>query len=153
MTPVRAPQHPQQHGEPRRERGTATVELTVVALGLLVFAAGLIGIGRLTDTRTALAGVAREAARAAADAQSATQAIRLGQDAARQTASGYGLDSARLQVMIDPQGFARGGTLLVVASYRVRLGDLPTLRLLPGEVTLTARQLEPIDPFRSRTSP
>ncbi len=143
------PQHRRRHGE----RGTAMVELTVVALGLLVFAAGLIGIGRLTDTRTALAGVTREAARAAADAPSASQAVRLGQAAARQTASGYGLDPARLAVSVDPQGFARGGTLLVTASYRVRLGDLPTLRLLPGEVTLRARQLEPIDPFRSRTSP
>jgi Flp pilus assembly protein TadG len=149
MTTIRAVRHARQ----RRQRGTATVELTVVALGLLVFAAGLIGIGRLTDTRTALAGVAREAARVAADAPSASQAIRLGQAAARQTASGYGLNPTRLQVSVDPQGFTRGGTLLVTASYRVRLGDLPTLRLLPGQVTLTARQLEPIDPFRSRTAP
>ena len=152
MTPVRPTQHAQ-HDQARSQRGTATVELTVVALGLLVFAAGLIAIGRLTDTRTALAGVAREAARAAADAPSATQAVQVGQDAARQTASGYGLDPTRLQVSVDPQGFARGGTLLVTASYQVRLGDLPTLRLLPGQVTLTARQLEPIDPFRSRTLP
>jgi Flp pilus assembly protein TadG len=150
MTPVRAVRHAWQR---RRERGTATVELTAVALGLLVFAAGLIGTGRLTDTRTALAGVAREAARVAADAPSASQAIRLGQAAARQTASGYGLDPTRLQVSVDPQGFTRGGTLLVTASYQVRLGDLPTLRLLPGQVTLTARQLEPIDPFRSRAAP
>ncbi len=149
MTPTRPPRRIRRH----RERGTATLELTVVALGLLVFAAGLIAIGRLTDTRTALAGVAREAARAAADAPSATEAIRLGQDTARQTASGYGLDPARLQVTVDPRGFARGGTLLVTASYRVRLSDLPTMRLLPGEVTLRARQLEPIDPFRSRTVP
>jgi Flp pilus assembly protein TadG len=149
MTAARRSRHIRRRGE----RGTATVELTVVALGLLVFVAGLIGIGRLTDTRTALAGVAREAARAAADAPSATQAIRQGQDAAEQTAAGYGLDPTRLQVSVDPQGFARGGTLLVTASYRVRLGDLPTLRLLPGQVTLRARQLEPIDPFRSRTIP
>jgi Flp pilus assembly protein TadG len=149
MTPTRPPDHTRRHSE----RGTATLELTVVALGLLVFAAGLIAIGRLTDTRAALAGVAREAARAAADAPTASQAIRLGQATAQQTASGYGLDPTRLQVSIDPRGFARGGTLLVVASYRVRLGDLPTMRLLPGEVTLRARQLEPIDPFRSRTLP
>ncbi len=149
MTAARLPRHIRR----RCERGTATVELTVVALGLLVFVAGLIGIGRLTDTRTALAGVAREAARAAADAPTASQAIRLGQAEAEQTASGYGLDPARLTVTVDPRGFARGGTLLVVASYQVRLGDLPALRLLPGEVTLRARQLEPIDPFRSRGVP
>ena len=149
MTPMHPP-----HGDKRhRQRGTATVELTVVALGLVVFAAGLIGIGRLTDTRTALAGVAREAARAAADAPSAAQATRQGQAAAQRTATGYGLDSTRLAVKVDPRDFARGRTLLVTASYRVRLADLPTLRLLPGQVTLTARQLEPIDPFRSRTIP
>jgi Flp pilus assembly protein TadG len=144
---------PRHRARRHRERGTATLELTVVALGLLVFAAGLIAIGRLTDTRTALAGVAREGARAAADAPTASQAVRLGQATARQTASGYGLDPARLQISVDPQGFVRGGTLLVLASYQVRLSDLPTLRLLPGQVTLTARQLEPIDPFRSRTLP
>lgn len=147
------PTHPPHRDERRRERGTATVELTVVALGLLVFAAGLIGIGRLTDTRTALAGVVREAARAAADAPSASQAVRLGQAAAQQTASGYGLDPARLEVTVDPRGFARGGTLLVAARYRVPLADLPALRLLSGEVTVRAHQLEPIDPFRSRTVP
>jgi Flp pilus assembly protein TadG len=150
MTGIRLPR---QRRRGRGEHGTATVELTVVALGLLVFAAGLIGIGRLTDTRTALAGVAREAARAAADAPSASQAVTVGRAAAQQTATGYGLDPDRLQVSVDPKGFARGGTLLVTATYRVQLGDLPTLRLLPGEVTLTARQLEPIDPFRSRTLP
>jgi Flp pilus assembly protein TadG len=151
MTPTH-PQ-PEQRDDRRGQRGTATLELTVVALGLLVFVAGLIGIGRLTDARTALAGVARQAARAAADASTASQAVRLGQAEAQQTASGYGLDPARLQVSVDPRGFTRGGTLLVAVQYRVRLGDLPTLRLLPGEVTLTAHQLEPIDPFTSRAGP
>ena len=151
MTPTH-PQ-PEQRDDCRGQRGTATLELTVVAVGLLVFVAGLIGIGRLTNTRTALAGVAREAARDAADAPSASQAVRLARAEAQRTASGYGLDPARLQVSVDPRGLVRGGMLLVTVRYRVRLGDLPTLRLLPGEVTLTAHQLEPIDPFRGRAGP
>ncbi len=148
MSRIRPPQ-PQRDARPG-EGGVATLELTLVALGLLVFVAGLIAVGRLTDTRTALAGVAREAARAAVDARTPGEAVITGQAEAQRTASGYGLDPARLQVTVDPRGFARGGTLLVTARYRVRLGDLPTLRLLPGGVTLTAHQLEPIDPFRSR---
>jgi Flp pilus assembly protein TadG len=132
------------------QRGSATVELLVVAVALLAFTGGLMGIGRLTNTRTALAGVAREAARAAADAPTATQAVRSGQQRARQVAAGYGLNPDRLQVAIDPAGLLRGGTLSVTASYHVPLDDLPTLRLLPGQVTLTARQLEPIDPHKSR---
>jgi Flp pilus assembly protein TadG len=58
-----------------RERGSATVELLVVAIALLAFTGGLIGIGRLTSTRAALAGVVREAARASANATTPTQAI------------------------------------------------------------------------------
>jgi Flp pilus assembly protein TadG len=131
-------------------RGSATVELLVVAVGLLAFTAGLMGIGRLTDTRAALAGVAREAARVAADAPTPTQAIQRGQQRAGLVAAGYGLDLARLQVTVDPAGLPPGGTLTVTASYRVPLDDLPTLRLLPAQVTLTARQLEPIDPHQSR---
>jgi Flp pilus assembly protein TadG len=133
-----------------RERGSATVELLVVAIALLAFTGGLIGVGRLTSTRAALAGVVREAARAAANATTPTQAIRIGHQRAQQVAAGYRLDPDRLQVTVDPAGLLRGGTLTVTASYRVSLDDLPTLRLVPGQLTLAARQQEPIDPHKSR---
>jgi hypothetical protein len=133
-----------------RERGSATVELLVVAVALLAFTGGLIGVGRLTSTRAALAGVAREAARAAADAATPAQAIRTGHQRAQLVAAGYHLDPDRLQVTVDPAGLARGGTLTVAASYQVPLDDLPTMGLLPGELTLTTQQREPIDPHRSR---
>jgi hypothetical protein len=126
------------------------VELLVVAVGLLAFTAGLVGIGRLTGTRAALAGVAREAARVAVEAPTPTHAIQLGQRRARLVAAGYRLDPARLQVTIDPAGLAPGGTVTVTCSYRLPLDDLPAIGVLPGQVTLTARQLEPIDPHRSR---
>jgi hypothetical protein len=145
MTPT-----PTRPTHPAGQQGSATVELLTVAVGLLAFTAGLTGIGRLTDTRAALAGVAREAARAAADTPTPAQAIAAGQQRARLVAAGYGLDPTRLQVTIDPKGLLPGGTLLVTASYQVPLDDLPTLRLLPTQLTLTARQLEPIDPHKSR---
>jgi Flp pilus assembly protein TadG len=132
------------------QRGAATVELLLVAVGLLAFTAGLIGIGRLTDTRAALAGVAREAARVAVEAPTPAQAVQRGRQRAGLVAAGYGLDLTRLQVTVDPASLPPGGTLTVTASYHVPLDDLPALRLLPGEVTLTARQVEPIDPHRSR---
>jgi Flp pilus assembly protein TadG len=133
-----------------RERGTATVELLVVAIALLAFTGGLIGVGRLTSTRAALAGVAREAARAAANATTPTQAIRTGHQRAHQVAAGYQLNPDRLHITVEPAGLARGGTLTVTASYQVPLDDLPTLGLLPGQLTLAARQQEPIDPHKSR---
>jgi Flp pilus assembly protein TadG len=133
-----------------RERGSATVELLVVAVALLAFTGGLIGVGRLTSTRTALAGVAREAARAAANATTPTQAIRTGHQRAHQVAAGYQLNPDRLQITVDPAGLLRGGTLTVTASYQVPLDDLPTLGLLPRQLTLAARHQEPIDPHKSR---
>jgi Flp pilus assembly protein TadG len=133
-----------------RERGSATVELLVVAIALLAFTGGLLGVGRLTSTRVALAGVAREAARAAANATTPTQAIRTGQQRAHQVAAGYQLNPDRLQVTVDPAGLVRGGTLRVTASYQVPLDDMPTMGLLPGQLTLTAHQQEPIDPHKSR---
>jgi len=139
-TPIRQP----------RERGSATVELLVVAIALLAFTGGLIGIGRLTSTRAALAGVAREAARAAANAATPAQAIRIGHQRGQLVAAGYQLNPDRLQVTVDPAGFLRGGTLTVTASYQVPLDDLPTIDLLPGQLTLAAHQQEPIDPHKSR---
>jgi Flp pilus assembly protein TadG len=133
-----------------RERGSATVELLVVAIALLAFTGGLMGVGRLTSTRAALAGVAREAARAAANATTPPQAIRIGHQRAHQVAAGYQLNPDRLQVTVDPAGLVRGGILTVTANYEVALDDLPTLGLVPGQLTLTAHQQEPIDPNKSR---
>ena len=133
-----------------RARGSATVELLVVAIALLAFTGGLIGVGRLTGTRAALAGVVRETARAAANAPTPTQAIRTGRQRAHQVAAGYQLDPDRLQVTVDPAGLTRGGTLTVTASYQVPLDDLPTLGLLPGQLTLATHHREPIDPHKSR---
>jgi Flp pilus assembly protein TadG len=133
-----------------RERGSATVELLVVAIALLAFIGGLIGVGRLANTRAALAGVAREAARAAANATTPSQAIRTGRQRGQLVAAGYQLNPDRLHITVNPAGLARGGTLVVTASYQVPLDDLPALGLLPGQLTLAARQQEPIDPHKSR---
>jgi TadE-like protein len=133
-----------------RERGSATVELLVVAVALLAFTGGLVGVGRLASTRAALAGVAREAARAAANATAPTQAIRAGHQRGHHVAAGYQLNPDRLHITVEPAGLPRGGTLTVTASYQVPLDDLPTLGLLPGQLTLAARQQEPIDPHKSR---
>jgi Flp pilus assembly protein TadG len=133
-----------------RERGNATVELLVVAIALLAFTGGLIGVGRFTSTRAALAGVVREAARAAANATTPPDAIRTGHQRAYQVAAGYQLSPDRLQLSVDPAGLARGGTLTVTASYQVPLDDLPAMGLVPGQLTLTARHQEPIDPYKSR---
>ena len=134
----------------RGQAGNAAIELLLVTVPLLLFVVVLMALGQLTATRGALSSVAREGARAAADARSAPEAVTVGQRSAQATAAGYGLDPARLQVTVDPRGFARGGTLTVTATYQAPLDHLPSFGVRPGSFALTARQLEPIDPHRSR---
>ena len=45
---------------------------------------------------------------------------------------------------------ARNFRLVVAATYRVPLTDLPSFALLPRAVSFTARQAQPIDPYASR---
>ena len=134
----------------RRQQGSASVELILVVPLLLLFVAAIIGLGRLTSVRSAVAGTAREAARAAVDAPTAAQARASGQARGAATAAGYGLNPARLTVQVDPGSFQRGGTVRVTVAYQIGLADLPSFGALPGSVTLRAEHVEPIDPYRSR---
>jgi len=135
-----------------REHGTASLELVLVAPALLLLLSALLGAGRLFTARAALEAVAREAGRTAAAAPASEVAVEEGSRAAERAAQGYGLDPSRLSLSIDPQGFPRGGTLRVVATYRVPLGDLPLLGIGLPPVTLRSVHLEPIDPYKSRWS-
>jgi TadE-like protein len=135
----------------RRERGTAAVELALLAPVLLVLVAVVSAAGRMVETKSAVLSVAREAARAAAEAPNAAAAHDSAIATAQQVAEGLGLDPARLSVVQDPHGFARGAPYEVIVSYQVSMADLPGLGLLPGSVTLGAEHAELIDAFRSRS--
>jgi Flp pilus assembly pilin Flp len=135
----------------RDERGTAAVELALLAPVLLVLVAVVSGAGRVVETKSAVLSVAREAARAAAEAPNAAAAHDVAIVTAQQVAEGLGLDPARLSIGQDPHGFARGALYEVSVSYQVSMADLPGLGLLPGSVTLGAEHAELIDTYRSRS--
>jgi len=135
----------------RNERGTAAVELALLAPVLLVLVAVVSAAGRMVETKSAVLSVAREAARAAAEAPNAAAAHDAAIVTAQQVAEGLGLDTARLSIVQDPHGFARGALYEVSVSYQVSMADLPGLGLLPGSVTLGAEHAELIDTYRSRS--
>ena len=135
----------------RNERGTAAVELALLAPVLLVLVAVVSGAGRMGETKSAVLSVAREAARAAAEAPNPAAAHDVAIATAQQVAEGLGLDPARLSIVQDPHGFARGAPYEVSVSYQVSMADLPGLGLLPGSVTLGAEHAELIDTYRSRS--
>ncbi|MDP9300840.1 MAG: pilus assembly protein [Actinomycetota bacterium] len=135
----------------RNERGTAAVELALLAPVLLVLVAVVSAAGRMVGTKSAVLSVAREAARAGAEAPNAAAAHDAAIATAQQVAEGLGLDPARLSIVQDPHGFARGAPYEVSVSYQVSMADLPGLGLLPGSVTLGAEHAELIDTYRSRS--
>jgi len=134
----------------RGERGTAAVELALLAPVFVVLVAVVVAAGRLVETKSAVLSVAREAARAGSEAPDATAAHDAALATAQEVASGLGLDPARLEVLQDPGGFRRGGPYEVNVSYEVPLADLPGLGLLPGSVVLGAEHAELIQRFKSR---
>jgi len=134
----------------RDERGTAAVELALLAPVFVVLLAVVVAAGRLVETKSALLSVAREAARAASAAPDAAAARNAALTTAREVAAGLGLDPPRIAVDQDPGGFGRGEPYRVRVSYEVRLGDLPGLGLLPGSFALEAEHAELVDRFKSR---
>ncbi len=134
----------------RNERGTAAVELALLAPVFVVLISFVVAAGRLVETKSALLSVAREAARAASEAPDAAAARNAVLATANDVAVGLGLDPARLRFTQDAGGFGRGDSYEVSVSYTVRLADLPGLGLLPGSFALSAEHTELVDRFKSQ---
>jgi Flp pilus assembly protein TadG len=134
----------------KRENGTAALELMLVAPALILLLGVVIGAGRVVSTKSAVLDVARESARAAADAPDPQSASAIAMARAREVAAGLGLDVTRLVVEEEAGTFGRGTPFTVTISYRVRLGDLPAFGLLPGSFVVTAHHTELTDRYRSR---
>jgi Flp pilus assembly pilin Flp len=132
------------------ERGTAAVELALLAPVLVLLLAAVVSAGRVVDTKSAVLAVAREAARAASEAPDASEAQQVAIERARQVAAGLGLDPGRLVISQDPGGFRRGGAYTVYVRYQVRLADLPALGVLPGSFVVSAEHSELVERFKSR---
>lgn len=134
----------------RREDGTAAVEFVLVAPALVLLLAVVIGAGRVVTTKSAVLSVAREAARAAAEAPDAASAFSVAESRAREVAVGLGLDASRLVLEQDPGTFARGEAYVVRVTYRVQLADLPAFGFLPGSFAVSARHAELTERYKSR---
>jgi hypothetical protein len=134
----------------RGERGTAAVELVLLAPVLVLLIAVVVAAGRMVETKSAVMSVAREAARAGSEAPDAATAYDEALDTAHDVAAGLGLDPERLVVSQDDSGFRRGAPYVVSVSYEVPLSDLPGLGVLPGSVVLEAQHAELIQRFKSR---
>ena len=131
----------------RDASGQALVETALVIPVLLLLAFGVVAVGRVVDAQMAVSGVAREAARAAALANTPQEASVNGLARGQEVAAGYSLVNGSLQITVNPGSFSRGGVVSVVARYTVSLGDLPLLGW--ARATVGSTHLERIDLYRS----
>ena len=135
------------------QRGSASVEITLLIPALLVTLGLLIIGGRIWFARTTVNEAANSAARAASLARSGAEAATVGRSAANQSLSTNGLRCASTAVEVNTAGFGvpvgTPATITASVSCRVEFSDL-LLPRIPGGVDLTAGGASALDTYRSR---
>jgi Flp pilus assembly protein TadG len=138
---------------PGADRGSVTVELTLVVPALVLVLGLLVAGGRLWFARATVVEAAHSAARAASLARSAPAAGADGREAGRASLSTAGLACADASVQVETVAFAVPvGTPATVRSSiacTVPLGDV-VLPGLPGSIRLTGEGAAALDTYRSR---
>lgn len=129
------------------QRGTATVELVILAPVAFALLAFIVGLGRSADARGRLTGAARDAARAASLTSTPHAATVAAHDTALTDLAGAGLECASPQVMTDTNQFHPGGLVRVTIRCTLDLSNL-VVSGLPGSSTLTAHATVPLDTYR-----
>jgi len=132
------------------QSGNALIEAALVIPLVLIFAFGVVAVGRVVHGQIAVQSVVREASRALAVAASADSGLTAAEARALAVAAGHGLETNRLQLDVDARAFDRGGTVRAEASYAVALGDLPLLGLV--EITVSSTDEQRIEQYRSRAA-
>jgi len=131
-----------------RQHAQGLVELAIVMPGVLLALMILLGLGLVLRADGGVAGVASEAARAAAFASDPGSATSTARNQAISVGEGYGLTNGSLKVAtVDTSNFRRGGEVRVVVTYVLRVGKLPLVGW--QAVTLQHEAFAPIDPNRT----
>ena len=138
------------------ERGSAALELLILAPVLILLICMVIAAGRIAVARGAIDAAARDAARQASIARSPQEALSSAQSTAGAELGGERLNCSVLSVGLPGvyRAFATplGQPTSVTATVRctVSLSDL-ILPGMPGSVPLTFSFSSPLDPYRGRT--
>lgn len=135
------------------DRGSATLELAVLAPALLAFLGLAIAAGRIEIAASAVEQAASAAARDASIARTGPAARAAATDTARESLRNQGIDCGVLGVVVDASGFSvtagSPGHVTVSVHCTVPLSDL-AVPGMPGTRTLSARMVSAVDRYRSR---
>ena len=135
----------------RHVRGIVSVEIALLAIGLLGGMHMLFFAGRLSEARGRVQDIASEAARVASQAQDGTDAERQVMDFLKSkdgTSVGSNTACSQPQATVDTSVFRRGGSVSVRVRCSLSLSDLAFVRI-PGNLILEASATETIDVLRS----
>ena len=113
----------------RRERGSAAVELVLVAPLLILVMMMIVACARITTARLHLTQAAPAAARAATLARSATAARDRAAAAAQQALVGAGMACTNVTTQVDGGGWRPGSTVSARVTCTVSLAQLSPLHL------------------------
>lgn len=135
------------------DRGSATLELAILAPALLVLLGLVIAAGRIEVAAGAVEQAASAAAREASIARTGSAARASATGTARDSLRSQGIVCGVLEVEVEASGFsvAAGSPANVAVSVNctVPLSDL-AVPGMPGSRTLRARMVSPLDRYRSR---
>lgn len=135
------------------DRGSVTLELAVIAPFLVLLLGALVLVGRVQVAGGAVEQAARSAAREASIARSADAARTAAQEAADRELAAAGVACVPADVSVDTAGFAAAIGQAAVVRVEVRctvtIDDL-AIPGVPGDHTMTADAVSPLDRYRSR---
>ena len=136
------------------DRGSATIEMAVLAPALLALLGLVIVAGRISTAGSAVEQAAASGARAASIARDARAAQSAAERSARDSLRDQGVTCQPLTSSVDTRGFAVavGSPSSVTVSVRcvVALADL-AVPGMPGQRIVTSQMTSPIDRFRGRS--
>ena len=132
----------------RGERGTAAIELTLMAPVLMVILQFVVGLGRMAHARQQIESVAADSARAASLERNTAMSAQAAKTAAETSLGDAGVSCTDLKVDVDLSSYQPGGRVTVTVSCQTKLSDV-TMAGFPGSRTFTATSSVPIENFRS----
>lgn len=132
----------------RDQRGTAAIELVLIAPVLMVIMLFVVGLGRMAHARQQLESVAADSARAASLERNTHLSAGAAKAAAQRSLGEAGVSCTGLTVNVDLGSYKPGGQVRVTVSCTTRLSDVG-LAGFPGSKTFTASSTVPIETYRS----
>ena len=138
----------------RGDRGSAAVEMAVLAPAIIALFVVLMIAGRISTARQAIEAAAFDAARTASLARDGGDAQTRAEAAATATLAAQGLTCSSITVTVDTSQFAVPvGQPAHVTATVVCHADFSDIALpgMPGNTTLSSSFVSPLDQYRKRT--